>query len=106
MATKYMLTWSERSQGSPADYETAQSRILDVFGQWKTPDSWKIEQFLIRIGDWGGYMLLETDDLLEVHKLSTLLPSFAFELRPVVPVADAIRVELEAMNWRAKLKFA
>ncbi len=104
MPTKYMITWNERSQGSPADYETAQSRILDVFGHWKTPESWKIEVFLIRVGDWGGYMLVETDDLLQVHKLTTALPSFAFEVRPVVPLADAIRVELEAMDWRARLK--
>ncbi len=34
---KYMISWFERPQGSPADYENAQKRILEVFGQWKAP---------------------------------------------------------------------
>ena len=25
--------------------------------QWKAPDNFKIEMFVIRVGDWGGYML-------------------------------------------------
>jgi hypothetical protein len=33
-----------------------------------------------------------------------MLPAFEFQVRPVVPVADAIRVELEAMAWRDSLK--
>jgi hypothetical protein len=32
---KYMLTWTERPQGSPMEYENAQKRILEVFTQWK-----------------------------------------------------------------------
>jgi hypothetical protein len=28
---KYMITWSERSQGSAFEYEKAQQRDLDVF---------------------------------------------------------------------------
>ncbi len=32
-----------------------------------------------------------------------MLPAFVFEARPVIPIEDAIRVELEAMEWRDKL---
>ena len=49
-------------------------------------------------------MLMECDDPLEVHKFCSMLPSFTFEARPVVPVADAVRVELEAMAYRDGLK--
>ena len=28
---KYMISWFERPQGSPTEYENAQKRILDVF---------------------------------------------------------------------------
>jgi hypothetical protein len=63
---QYMITWNERPQGSPIDYENAQKRIL--------------------------------------HKFCSMLPAFTFEARPVVPVADAIRVELEAMAYREGLK--
>jgi hypothetical protein len=47
---KYMITWSERPQGSPMEYENAQKRILEVFTQWKAPGNFKIELFVIRVG--------------------------------------------------------
>jgi muconolactone delta-isomerase len=97
---QYMITWNERPQGSPIEYEKAQKRILEVFSPWKAPANFKIQAFVIRVGDWGGYMLMECDDPLEVHKFCSMLPAFTFEARPVVPVADAIRVELEAMAYR------
>ena len=48
---KYMLTWTERLQGSPIEYENAQKRILEVFTQWEAPSNFKIELFVIRVGD-------------------------------------------------------
>jgi muconolactone delta-isomerase len=101
---KYMLSWAERPQGSPVEYENAQKRILDVFGQWEAPAGFKIELFVIRVGDWGGYMLLDCDDPSAVHKFCSMLPAFEFQARPVIPIEDAVRVELEAMSWRAGLK--
>ena len=100
---KYMISWNERSQGSPMEYENAQKRILDVFRQWKAPENFKIEMFVVRVGDWGGHMLVECDDPLTVHKVCSTFPAFTFEARPVVPVMDAVRVELEAMAWRDEL---
>jgi hypothetical protein len=101
---KYMITWSERPQGSPIEYENAQKRILEVFTQWKAPANFNIELFVIRVGDWGGYMMLDCDDPLAVHKFCSMLPAFEFEARPVVPVMDAVRVELEAIAFRDGLK--
>lgn len=106
MSMKYMLSWNERSQGSPLEYENAQKRILDVFLKWTAPDNFKIELFVIRVGDWGGYMMVECDDPLAVHKVCSTLPAFEFQARPVVPVMDAIRVEQEAMAFREGLKVA
>jgi hypothetical protein len=51
---KYMLSWTERPQGSPIEYENAQKRILELFTQWKAPGNFKIELFVVRVGDWGG----------------------------------------------------
>jgi len=65
---KYMIGWYERPQGSPTEYENAQKRILEVFSQWKAPENFKIEMFVVRVGDWGGYMLVDCDDPLAVHK--------------------------------------
>src|SRR3954465_14758868 len=104
MKMKYMISWNERPQGSPMEYENAQKRILEVFSPWKAPINFKIESFVIRVGDWGGYMLMDCEDPLEVHKFCSMLPAFEFQARLVIPVADAIRVELEAMAWRDSLK--
>jgi muconolactone delta-isomerase len=102
---QYMIVWNERPQGSATEYEKAQRRILDVFGKWQQPAGFKIECFVVRVGDWGGYMLAEVDDVIEIHKLCSMLPAFRFEVRPVVPVEVAIRGELEVMDWRDKLTF-
>jgi hypothetical protein len=58
MKMKYMISWNERPQVSPVEYENAQKRILEVFSPWKAPNDFKIESFVIRVGDWGGYMLM------------------------------------------------
>jgi hypothetical protein len=100
---KYIITWNERSQGTPLEYENAQNRILEVFGQWKAPANFKIEMFVIRVGDWGGYMLAECDDPATVHKFCSMLPAFTFEARVVIPVEEAVKAELEVMAWRDSL---
>ncbi len=101
---QYLVSWHERPQGTPLEYENAQKRILEVFRQWKAPDGFRIDMFVIRVGDWGGYMLLDCDEPLQVHKFCSMLPAFTFEARPVVPVTDAIRVELEAIAFRDGLR--
>ena len=101
---KYMITGSERSQGSPISTKNAQKRILEVFTQWKAPDNFKIELFVIRVGDWGGYMMLDCDDPLAVHKFCSMLRAFEFQARPEIPVMGAVRVELEAIAFRDGFK--
>ena len=51
---KYVISWFERPQGSPLEYENAQKRILEVFSQWKAPANFKIEFFVIREGSGVG----------------------------------------------------
>ena len=98
---KYVISWFERPQGSPLEYENAQKRILEVFGQWKAPDNFKIEFFVIRVGRVGAeHMLMECDNPLTIHKFCSMLPSFVFQVHPVVPVEDAVRSELEVIAWR------
>jgi muconolactone delta-isomerase len=97
---KYMISWFERPQGSPIEYENAQKRILEVFGQWKAPGNFKIDCFVIRVGEWGGHMLMECDDPVVIHKFCSMLPAFVFQVHPVIPIADAVRGELEVIAWR------
>jgi hypothetical protein len=49
---------------------------------------------------------MECDDPLAVHKFCSMLPALEFQARPVVPVMDAVRVELEAIAFRDGLKRA
>jgi muconolactone delta-isomerase len=104
MFLKYMISWFERPQGSPIEYENAQKRILDVFTKWKAPANFKIELFVVRVGEWGGHMLVDCDDPATVHKACSTFPAFEFQARPVIPVEEAVRVELEAIAWRDGLK--
>jgi hypothetical protein len=101
---KYVISWFERPQGSAMEYEKVQDRILEVFGQWKAPANFKIEFFVVRVGEWGGHMLVECDDPMTVHKFCSMLPQFEFQARPVIAVEDAVRSELEVMKWRRELK--
>lgn len=59
----------------------------------------------MRVGEWGGHMLVGSDDPLAVHKLCSTYPAFEFhQARPVIAFEDAVRVELEAIAWRDGLK--
>lgn len=97
---KYVLTWWERPGGSHADYEAAQKRVLDVFQKWEIPESLTFHQFLVRVGELGGYAVLETDDLAEVQKAITTFAVFRFRLEPVLDVEEAVAAEAEGIAWR------
>jgi hypothetical protein len=97
---KYVLTWWERPGGSYADYEAAQKRVLNVFEPWEMPESLDIQQFVVRVGEFGGYMVLETDNVADVHKLTTTFAVFQFRLEPVMDIMDAVAAEAEAIAWR------
>ena len=97
---KYVLTWWERPGGSYADYEAAQKRVLDVFQNWEMPESLTIHQFVVRVGAFGGYAVVETDDLADVQKLTTTFAVFRFGLEPVLDVTDAVAAENEGIAWR------
>jgi Protein of unknown function (DUF3303) len=95
-----VLTWWERPGGSTADYEAAQKRLLDIFQRWEVPESITFHQFLVRVGEFGGYAVLETDDLAEVEKTTTIYAAFRFRLEPVLDVEEAAAAEAEGIAWR------
>jgi hypothetical protein len=97
---KYVLTWWERPGGSYADYEAAQKRVLNVFQNWEMPESLDIHQFVVRVGEFGGYAVLETDNVADVQKLTTTFAVFQFRLEPVMDVMDAVAAEDEGIAWR------
>lgn len=97
---KYMLTWWERPGDSYAEHEAAQKRILDIFEKWEIPESLTFHQFLVRVGEFGGYAVVETDDLAEIEKAIATYAVFQFRLEPVLDVADAVAAQAEGIAWR------
>jgi hypothetical protein len=100
---KYVISWRERPGGSFRDYEAAQERVLEIFNKnWKMPDSFTVHQFVVRIGDYGGYMIVETDNPTDIHYVTSVFAVFEFKVEPVVDVMDAVAVEVEAIEYRLK----
>jgi hypothetical protein len=66
---KYVLRWDERPAAGTHEYEATQSRILQVFREWSMPEGLTVHQFVIRVGNWGGYANGEPlQDLVELTK--------------------------------------
>lgn len=57
-------------------------------------------QFLVRVGEFGGYAVLETDQPADIHRLSTVFAAFRFRLEPVLDVGEAVATEAAAIAWR------
>jgi hypothetical protein len=97
---KYVITWWERPGGSAADYEQAQKRVLGLFEQWQMPEAVTFHQFLVRVGEFGGYAVVETDDPAALQTIITAFAVFQFRVEPVLDVMDAVAAEAQAIQWR------
>jgi len=75
---------------------------LEIFKDWKMPSSCSIQQFAVRIGDYGGYMIVETDKPTDIHYVTSVFAAFEFKVEPVVDVMDAVAVEVKAIEYRKK----
>jgi len=100
---KYVISWHERPAASSREYEAAHERILEIFSdKWKMPASISILQFVVRVGDYGGYMILETDKPIDIHYFTSVFAAFEFKVEPVVDVMEAVAVEKKAIEYRKK----
>jgi hypothetical protein len=77
-----------------------QQRILELFQKWQVPETLVFHQFLVRVGEFGGYAVIETDDLPALHEAATVFAGFQFRLEPVLDIMDAVSAELQALAWR------
>ena len=99
---KYVVSWRERPAASSREYEAAHERILAIFKDWQMPASFKVHQFVVRVGDYGGYMILETDKVTDIHWFTSVFAAFECKVEPVVDVMDAVAAELQAIEFRRK----
>lgn len=97
---KYVVSWRER-EASPREYEAAQKNLIEVFKDFKLPKDVKINQCLIRAGEFSGYLIFETDADETDHLGRILAPvfdkihnqfrvDFQRTTEPVVDVTDAV----------------
>ena len=100
---KYVISWRERPAASSREYEAAHERILEIFSEdWKMPASFSMLQFVVRVGDYGGYMIVETDKPADIHYVTSVFAAFEFKVEPVVDVMDAVAVEKKAIEYRKR----
>jgi hypothetical protein len=100
---KYLVTWRQRPTGSVAEYEAAQKRILSVFAAWEMPGSLTFHQFLVRLGEFGGCAVVETDNPDDLHYVCTIFAAFSFTAEPVLDVMDAVAAQTRGIEWRDAL---
>jgi hypothetical protein len=100
---KYLIT---RESARPARRLSTKRRgsVLEIFSQWSMPESLVIHQFLVRLGEFGGCAVVETDRPEDVHYLTTAFAVFEFTVQPVLDVMDAVAVENDAIAWRDALR--
>ena len=62
-----------------------------------------MHQFVVRVGDYGGYMIVETDNPIDIQCIARAsFAVFQFKVEPVVDVMDVVAVELQAIEYRKK----
>ena len=93
----------EARQHPQKDYEGAHERVLQIFNKdYKPPASFKVHQFVVQFGDYGGYIIVETDSPADIHFFTSTFAVFEFKVEPVVDVMDAVTVELKAIEYPRK----
>lgn len=100
MPVKYVLTWKKKRHGTTAEYEAAQSRVLEMMRAWRRPEGVTIREFLVRVGEPGGFVVFEAEDLAEVHRETSAFSSLNFHIDPVIDIDDALAAVGLAIEWR------
>ena len=101
---KCIIAYNERSSGSALEYEQAQKRVLQLFGKLKFPETFRVEKFYSQVGKWSGFIIADVDDLAAVQKVTSIFPTFVFDVYPVMEIGEAVQAELEAISWRDSIK--
>ena len=97
---KYVVSWEPR----PSSTEETLGRSLQVFGKWTPHEGSTFKEFLSRVDGRGGFAVVETDDPSLVLKDTALFGSFFdFSVYPVLEIADATVIEMEAAERLASI---
>ncbi|MBP7001505.1 DUF3303 family protein [Amaricoccus sp.] len=97
---KYVLTWKKKRHGTTAEYEEGQRRVLELMRAWRRPDRVRIHEFVVRVGEPGGFVVFEAENLAAVHRETAAFAMLNFQIDPVIDVDDALAAVGAAIEWR------
>ncbi len=97
---KYVLTWKKKRHGTTLEYEDAQRRVLELMRAWRRPDRVLIHEFLVKVGEPGGYVVFEADDLEAVHRETAVFSTLNFHIDPVIDIDAELAAVGMAIEWR------
>ncbi|HEX4039351.1 MAG TPA: DUF3303 family protein [Acidobacteriaceae bacterium] len=66
------------------------------------PASFTIHQFVVKVGGYGGTMVVETESAADVHYVTSVFAAFEFGVKPVMDGMDAGAVEMKAIEFLKK----
>ena len=76
---------------------------MEIFSdKWKMPESFTMLQFVVRVGNYGGYMIVETDKPTDIHYFTSVFAALEITVEPVVDVMDAVAVEKKPSSTARK----
>jgi Protein of unknown function (DUF3303) len=101
---KYVMAWTTRLNGSEKENEEAARRGVELFSKWQQPTGITFHQFVGRLDGTGGFAVVETDNPADIlDGVTKFGPLNAFDLHPVVDLADWIQSAQEGVEFRESI---
>ncbi len=102
---KHMIAWPKTLHGIGGGLRKARkSESCPCLNNGRSRNPVKVLEPLVRVGEYGGFLLVETNDPAAIHKMTSTYPAFQFRVDQVLEVQDAVAAELEAIAWRDGLR--
>lgn len=96
---KFVLTYTVRAGGSVEERIAGAESAQKLLANWAPSDTATIHMWVQRCDGGGGFSLIETDNQSDLFRdLATWSPWLDFDVVPVVDIAEANRLQEEALT--------
>lgn len=96
----YVMTWKKKRHGTSAEYEAGRTKVIELVRAWRQPDCVQIHQFVLKVGEPGGYVVFEADDLSNVAWETAAFAGLNVHIEPVINLDDALAGDGRVVEWR------
>ncbi|MTE16671.1 DUF3303 domain-containing protein [Nocardia aurantiaca] len=101
---KYVASWQYQWNSSASENEASIQRALQAYSKWTPVAGLTYHQFLGRLDNRGGFVVVETDDPLNLLDAPSKFGFFSdYDIYPVVDIVEAIRANQEGVEFRKGL---